>query len=267
MPASTQPMQLIDSHCHLDRLELTPGQTLDELLNAARQLGVRHFLNIGVERESFPDVLAIAERYDDVSCTVGVHPLYEGIHQQNIDWMRDAAKHPKVMAIGETGLDYHYAADSKSAQQQSFRAHIRLARELKLPLIIHTREAQDDTLQIMAEEGAAEVGGILHCFTESWQMAEAALKLGFHISLSGIVTFRNAESLREVARNVPADRLLIETDSPWLAPVPHRGKSNQPAFVLNVAECIAGERKCSVAELAALTTTNFLRLFPRISLN
>lgn len=259
-------MQLIDSHCHLDRLELAPGQTLDDLLNAARSLGVQHFLNIGVERESFPEVLTIAERYDDVSCTVGVHPLYEGIHQHNIDWMREAATHPKVMAIGETGLDYHYAAESKAAQQQSFRAHIRLARELNLPLIIHTREAQEDTLAIMAEEGASEVGGILHCFTESWEMAEAALQLGFHISLSGIVTFRNAEALREVARRVPDERLLIETDSPWLAPVPHRGKSNQPAFVLNVAECIARERQCSVPELAALTTANFLRLFPRIRL-
>lgn len=260
-------MQLIDSHCHLDRLELPPGTTLDDELNRARALGVKHFLNIGVERESFPHVLSLAEQYADVSCTVGVHPLYEGIHEHNIEWMRGAAQHPKVMAIGETGLDYHYAPDSKAAQQQSFRKHIQLAVELALPLIIHTRAAQDDTLAIMREEGAERVGGILHCFTENWSMAEQALALGFHISLSGIVTFRNADALREVARRVPDNRLLIETDSPWLAPVPHRGKSNVPAYVFDVAECVARERQCSVEVLAQQTTENFLRLFPRIRID
>ena len=259
-------MHLIDSHCHLDRLEIAAGQTLAGLLDQARARGVKHFLNIGVERESFSAVLTIAEQNDDVSCSVGVHPLYEGIHQSNIDWMREAAKHPKVVAIGETGLDYHYAADSQAAQQRSFRAHIQLARELSLPLIIHTREAKEDTLNILREEGGDAIGGVLHCFTEDWPMAKAAIDLGFYISLSGIVTFRNADALREVARKVPNDRLLLETDSPWLAPIPHRGKTNVPAYVVDVANAVAKERGTTAEALAVLTSENFARLFTRAKL-
>lgn len=256
-------MKFIDSHCHLDRLELPDGLTLFDALQQARSRGVCHFLNIGVEQESFSQVLTIAEAHTDVSCSVGTHPLYEGIHVSDFAWVRAAANHPKVVAIGETGLDYYYNPDSADAQQRSFRAHIQLARELGLPLIVHTRQAQQDTLQLLKDEGASEFGGVLHCFTEDWDMAAAALDLGFYISLSGIVTFRNADSLREVARNVPADRLLIETDSPWLAPVPYRGKSNLPAYVVEVAQCIANERKVELAVLAEQTTTNFQRLFRR----
>lgn len=256
-------MHIIDSHCHLDRLEIPAGQSLTSVMEQARARGVKHFLNIGVERESFAAVLAIAEQNEDVSCSVGVHPLYEGIHQSNIEWMREAAKHPKVVAIGETGLDYHYAADSQDAQRRSFRAHIQLARELNLPLIIHTREAKEDTLALLREESAATVGGVLHCFTEDWPMAKAAIELGFYISLSGIVTFRNADALREVARKVPDDRLLIETDSPWLAPIPHRGKTNVPAYVVDVANAVAKERGITPERLASITSENFVRLFAR----
>ncbi|WP_328820723.1 TatD family hydrolase [Permianibacter fluminis] len=256
-------MKFIDSHCHLDRLELPEGVTLEQVMNEARARGVCHFLNIGVEQDSFPQVLAIAEAHADVSCSVGTHPLYEGIHETNFDWVRSAANHCKVVAIGETGLDYYYKPESAEAQQRSFRAHIRLARELGLPLIVHTRQAQTDTLNLLKEEGASEFGGVLHCFTEDWPMAAAALELGFYISLSGIVTFRNADSLREVARNVPPDRLLIETDAPWLAPVPYRGKSNLPAYVVEVAQCIARERGISLDALAAQTTANFCQLFRR----
>lgn len=256
-------MKFVDSHCHLDRLELPEGVTLSQTLRDARDRGVCHFLNIGVERESIPQVLAIAEAHADVSCSVGTHPLYEGIHASEFDWIRDVALHPKVVAIGETGLDYYYQPDSAEAQRRSFRAHIGMARELGLPLIVHTRQAQQDTLQLLKAEGASAFGGVLHCFTEDWEMASAALDLGFYISLSGIVTFRNADSLREVARKVPADRLLIETDSPWLAPVPYRGKSNLPAYVVEVAQCIARERGVELASVAAQTTANFCRLFHR----
>ncbi len=256
-------MFLIDSHCHLDRLELNENQTLDSVLNDARGRGVGHFLNIGVERETFGDVLAIAEKYADVSCTVGVHPLYEGIHQHNVDWLSDAANHAKVVAIGETGLDYYYNQETAQAQQQSFRAHIQVARQKQLPLVIHTRMAQADTLAILREERASDVGGVLHCFTETWDMAKQALDLGFYISLSGIVTFRNAVDLRDVAKKVPQDRLLVETDSPWLAPVPYRGKTNLPTYVVEVAQCVAQERAVTSDTLALATTENFYRLFSR----
>lgn len=250
---------LIDSHCHLDRLETDA----EAALVAARARGIGHFVNIGVERESFPQVLAFAEAHDDVSCTVGTHPLYDGIHDESIEWMRAVATHPKVIALGETGLDYHYKPETAEAQRKSFRAHIRLARELKLPIIVHTRAAQDDTLQILREESAHECGGVLHCFTESYEMASAAIDLGFYVSFSGILSFRNATDLRACAAKLPADRLLVETDAPWLAPVPYRGKTNVPAYVVEVAECLAQVRGVSVDDIAATTTENFRRLFTR----
>lgn len=256
-------MFVVDSHCHLDRLELLPGTTLDVALNAARGRGVGYFLNIGVERETFAEVSRIASLYDDVSCTVGIHPLYEGIHQHNIEWLNANASHPKVVAIGETGLDYYYNRDSAEDQQISFRAHIQVARQHQLPVVIHTRMAQGDTLQILREECASEIGGVLHCFTETWDMARQALDLGFYISLSGIVSFRNAVELREVAKKVPVDRLLVETDAPWLAPVPYRGKTNMPAYVVEVAQCVAEQRGVSLDQLAEQTTANFFQLFKR----
>ena len=196
-----------------------------------------------------------------VFASCGVHPL-----DQESPWspelLRQLAAEPRVVAIGETGLDYFYHPEHKLIQQQAFREHIRVARELHKPLIIHTRDAQEDTLAILKEEGADSVGGVLHCFTEDWAMAEAAMALGFYISISGIVTFRNADRLREVTRRLPAERLLIETDSPYLAPVPHRGQENEPAYVRDVAEYVAWLRNTTVEEIAALTSENFFRLFP-----
>jgi TatD DNase family protein len=191
-----------------------------------------------------------------------VHPEYSDTQEPSEDQLVALAAHPKVIAIGETGLDYFWHKDAPEWQRDRFRVHIRVARRCALPLVIHTRDAAPDTLRLMAEEGAGEAGGIMHCFTESWEVAAAALDLGFHISFSGIVTFKNALQIKEVARKVPMDRLLIETDAPYLAPVPYRGKTNEPGFVLHVAEEIAKLRGLSVETVAEITTNNFVRLFP-----
>lgn len=254
---------LIDSHCHLDRLDLSAyGGSLDAALDAARARGVGHFLCIGVSAENAAIVKALAERYVDVDCSVGVHPLdLEPGAEPALDWLLAELAHPKVVAIGETGLDYHYEPESAALQQASFRLHLEAARITGKPVIVHTREARADTLALL-REAALPQAGVLHCFTEDWEMARAALDLGFYISLSGIVTFRNAEALRDVARQVPADRLLVETDSPYLAPVPHRGKPNLPEYVRDVAEYLALLRGVSCETLAEQTTANFKRLFP-----
>jgi TatD DNase family protein len=254
---------LIDSHCHLDRLDLAAhGGSLDAALDAARAAGVGHFLCIGVSADNAATVKGLAERYDDVDCSVGVHPLdLEPGAEPALDWLLDELEHPKVVAIGETGLDYHYEPESASLQQASFRLHLEAARITGKPVIVHTREARADTLALL-REAALPQAGVLHCFTEDWEMAKAALDIGFYISLSGIVTFRNAEALREVARQVPVDRLLVETDSPYLAPVPHRGKPNLPQYVREVAEYLAVLRGVSYEVLAEQTSNNFKRLFP-----
>lgn len=254
---------LIDSHCHLDRLDLAAyGGSLDHALAAARARGVGHFLCIGVSAGNAATVKALAERYADVDCSVGVHPLdLEPGAEPALDWLLGELAHPKVVAIGETGLDYHYEPESAALQQASFRLHLEAARITGKPVIVHTREARADTLALL-REAALPQAGVLHCFTEDWDMARAALDMGFYISLSGIVTFRNAEALREVARQVPADRLLVETDSPYLAPVPHRGKPNLPEYVREVAEYLALLRGVSSEALAEQTTANFKRLFP-----
>lgn len=254
---------LIDSHCHLDRLDLAAhGGSLDAALDAARAAGVGHFLCIGVSADNTATVKGLAERYADVDCSVGVHPLdLEPGAEPALDWLLDELEHPKVVAIGETGLDYHYEPESASLQQASFRLHLEAARITGKPVIVHTREARADTLALL-REAALPQAGVLHCFTEDWEMAKAALDIGFYISLSGIVTFRNAEALREVARQVPADRLLVETDSPYLAPVPHRGKPNLPQYVREVAEYLAVLRGVSYETLAEQTSNNFKRLFP-----
>lgn len=222
-------------------------------------------LCVSVTLESFPEIRAIAGAHANIYASVGVHPNERDGRDPTRDELVALANDDRVVAIGETGLDYFRSKDDvggdMSWQQQRFRAHIQAARTARKPLIIHTREAADDTLRLMREERAGEAGGVMHCFTESWEVARAALDLGFYISLSGIVTFRNAEALREVAKQVPADRLLIETDSPYLAPVPFRGKSNEPAFVRHVAECVAGLRGVSLEELADRTTRNFFDLF------
>ncbi|MGP0174089.1 TatD family hydrolase [Pseudomonas sp. NCHU5208] len=254
---------LIDSHCHLDRLDLAAhGGSLDAALDAARAAGVGHFLCIGVSADNAATVKNLAERYADVDCSVGVHPLdLEPGAEPALDWLLGELAHPKVVAIGETGLDYHYEPESAALQQASFRLHLEAARITGKPVIVHTREARADTLALL-REAALPQAGVLHCFTEDWEMAKAALDIGFYISLSGIVTFRNAEALREVARQVPADRLLVETDSPYLAPVPHRGKPNLPQYVREVAEYLAVLRGVSYETLAEQTGNNFKRLFP-----
>lgn len=254
---------LIDSHCHLDRLDLAAhGGSLDAALDAARAVGVGHFLCIGVSADNAATVKGLAERYADVDCSVGVHPLdLEPGAEPALDWLLGELAHPKVVAIGETGLDYHYEPESAALQQASFRLHLEAARITGKPVIVHTREARADTLALL-REAALPQAGVLHCFTEDWEMAKAALDIGFYISLSGIVTFRNAEALRDVARQVPADRLLVETDSPYLAPVPHRGKPNLPQYVREVAEYLALLRGVSYETLAEQTSNNFKRLFP-----
>ncbi|WP_161866443.1 TatD family hydrolase [Pseudomonas yangonensis] len=254
---------LIDSHCHLDRLDLAAhGGSLDAALDAARAVGVGHFLCIGVSADNAATVKGLAERYADVDCSVGVHPLdLEPGAEPALDWLLGELAHPKVVAIGETGLDYHYEPESAALQQASFRLHLEAARITGKPVIVHTREARADTLALLREVALPQAG-VLHCFTEDWEMAKAALDIGFYISLSGIVTFRNAEALREVARQVPADRLLVETDSPYLAPVPHRGKPNLPQYVREVAEYLAVLRGVSYETLAEQTSSNFKRLFP-----
>ncbi|MCQ4294760.1 TatD family hydrolase [Pseudomonas stutzeri] len=254
---------LVDSHCHLDRLDLTAHDgSLDAALDAARACGVEHFLCIGVSADNAAAVRALAERYVDVDCSIGVHPLdLEPSSQPVLDWLLGELQHPHVVAIGETGLDYHYEPEAAQMQQKSFRLHLEAARQTGKPVIVHTRAARADTLDLL-REAALPQAGVLHCFTEDWDMAKAALDLGFYISLSGIVTFRNADALRDVARKVPADRLLVETDAPYLAPVPYRGKANLPQYVREVAEFLAELRGVSFDVLAEQTTSNFKALFP-----
>ncbi|MFD2641043.1 TatD family hydrolase [Pseudomonas japonica] len=254
---------LVDSHCHLDRLDLAAHDgSLDAALGAARARGVGHFLCIGVSADNAAQVKALAERYADVDCSVGVHPLdLAPGAEPALDWLLQELNHPHVVAIGETGLDYHYEPEAAELQQASFRLHLDAARITGKPVVIHTRAARADTLALL-REAALPQAGVLHCFTEDWEMARAALDLGYYISLSGIVTFRNADALRDVARQVPADRLLVETDSPYLAPIPHRGKPNLPEYVRDVAEFIALVRGERYEQLAEQTTANFRRLFP-----
>lgn len=252
--------RLIDSHCHLDFDGLS--NRLPDVLAAMASNDVAGCMTIGVTLEEAPQVLAIAEAHEQVFASVGVHPEYADHQEPDVETLCALAQHPKVLAIGETGLDYHWHKDRPEWQRERFRVHIRAAKLLNKPLVIHTRESAEDTLAILKEEGASAVGGILHCFTESLAVAEEAIALGFYISISGIVSFKKAEQVHEVARSVPLDRLLVETDSPYLAPVPFRGKPNEPAFVRHVAEAIADLRQISYAEVAEASSRNFLKLFP-----
>ncbi|WP_416423153.1 TatD family hydrolase [Pseudomonas sp. App30] len=254
---------LVDSHCHLDRLDLAQHDgSLDAALQAARDRGVGHFLCIGVSADNAGAVKAVAEQYADVDCSVGIHPLdLKPGEAPALKWLLEELDHPRVVAIGETGLDYHYEPEAAELQQASFRLHLEAASIIGKPVIIHTRGARADTLDLLREAKLPQAG-VLHCFTEDWDMAKAALDMGYYISLSGIVTFRNADALRDVARQVPADRLLVETDSPYLAPIPHRGKPNLPQYVREVAEFLALVRGESYEQLAEQTTANFKRLFP-----
>ena len=263
---------LIDSHCHLDRLDLTSfDNSLDCLLSDARNKGVGGFLAVGIDLESSRALIDIAQSHRDVYVSVGVHPLQpdsaetEGRDREkalpDVEALLRLAESPQVVAIGETGLDCHYSADTLEWQRQSFLRHAEASRRCRKPLIVHTREARSETLQVIHDHADPEVGGVLHCFTEDWATAKTALDDNFYISFSGIVTFRNAGDLREVVKKVPLDRLLIETDSPWLAPVPHRGKSNQPQYVAEVARCVADLLGLSEEALKEQTCDNFNRLF------
>jgi TatD DNase family protein len=252
---------LVDSHCHLDFPDL--ADDLAEVLAAMRRNDVGCAVCVGVRLEDFPRVLALAEAHAHLLATVGVHPEIAEAREPDIDELVRLAAHPKVIGIGETGLDYHWHEDAPEWQRERFRTHIRAARRIGKPLIVHNREATADVLRLLAEERADEVGGVLHCFTETWEVARRALDLGFHVSLSGIVSFKNAHVVQDVARRVPLDRLLVETDSPYLAPVPFRGKRNQPAYVRHVAETIAALREMPLEALATATTDNFFRLFPQ----
>jgi TatD DNase family protein len=249
----------VDSHCHLDFPEL--AAELPQLLAAMRENAVTHALCIGVDLPAWPGVLALARAHANLHASVGVHPDYTDTPEPTVDDLVALARTPRVVAIGETGLDYFRLRGDLEWQRERFRTHIRAARKAAKPLVIHTRAAAADTLAIMREEGAGEAGGVMHCFTETMDVAQAALDLGFHISFSGIVTFRNARELQDVARAVPLERMLIETDSPYLAPVPHRGKRNQPAWVRHVGEAIATLRGVPVATIAEATSANFFRLF------
>lgn len=251
----------IDSHCHLDRLDLSLyNDDLANVVQAASDAKVNTLLCVSVTLKDFPAMAEKAKPFNNVLLSCGMHPLNQE-DEVNLDQLRVLSDTPSVIAIGETGLDYHYAPETKDLQLDSFRKHIVVAKELNKPLIIHTRDAQEDTLAMLRSEGAEQVGGILHCFTESWEMARQAIELGFYISFSGIVTFKNATALREVAKLVPDDKFLIETDAPYLAPVPHRGKENQPAYVVEVAKHLASIRGQSVETIAKLSTDNFNRLF------
>lgn len=253
-------MQFADSHCH-PHLAPLDAQS-DAILAHARMQGVAHFLCVAVSLDDAPALESIAARHPDVAISAGVHPNEPEPENPGFEALLTAARHPAVVAVGETGLDYFRSeAAAIPAQKLRFRRHIEVARAVGKPLIIHTREAAHDTLEILREEGAKSVAGVMHCFTEDEATARAALDLGFYISFSGIVTFKNADALRAVARLVPEDRLLIETDAPYLAPVPYRGKVNEPAYVPHVAAALAEVRGVSLAALAASTTANYLRLF------
>lgn len=253
----------IDSHCHLDRIDLKPYQNdFSCFMDEAKQQHIEHLLCIGIDMEAYPAMFDLVSDYDNISVTVGVHPNVREGHEPSIDELIELGQDKKVVAIGETGLDYFRCKKSDiDWQHERFRRHIQAAKILKKPLIIHTREAAQDTLRLLKEEGADSVGGVIHCFTEDWQFAIEAMALNFYISFSGIVTFNSAATIQDVAQKVPADKFLIETDSPYLAPVPHRGRPNYPTYVRHVAEQLATLRNTSVEEIARLSSENFYRLF------
>jgi len=253
---------LIDSHCHLDRIDLMPYQNdFANFMAAVGDKKIEHLLTIAIDLESYPAMLALVSDYPQISVTVGVHPNVHDGKEPTVEELIELGRPDKVIGIGETGLDYFRSEGDLGWQQQRFRNHINAAKALKKPLIIHTREAKSDTLRILQEENASEVGGIIHCFTEDWAFAQSALDLNFYISFSGIVTFNSAKEIKNVAKKIPSDRFLIETDSPYLAPVPHRGKPNYPTYVSYVAEHIAELRSTTFVKIADQSTNNFRTLF------
>ncbi|MCC7006738.1 MAG: TatD family hydrolase [Ottowia sp.] len=259
----------IDSHCHLDFPQFR--EHIPDILARMQAMQVSHAMCISVNLPDFPNVLALAQAHTNLYATVGVHPDVEETLEPSVEDLVSRATHPRILGIGETGLDY-YRLEGRNIedmewQRMRFRTHIRAAREIGKPLIIHTRNAAEDTLRIMREEGANHIGGVLHCFTESWETGKAALDMGFHLSFSGIITFKNAKDLQEIVRKTPLDRMLIETDAPYLAPVPHRGKTNEPSFVHHVGACVAQLKELPIEQIGQITSDNFCRLFrpPHIS--
>jgi len=252
----------IDSHCHLHMLKLDNySGDLSALIDQASSVGVEHILCVGTTLEDSKVAIRVAEQFPHVTASVGIHPSEKPEREPTIDTLAELASHPKVLAIGETGLDYHYNDSGLDVMRERFRTHISAAKQLQKPLIIHSRDAREDTMNILREEDAKSVGGVMHCFTESWEMAQEALAIDFYISISGIVTFKKAGNVAIVAEKTPLEKLLIETDAPFLAPVPFRGKQNEPQYVHFVAEKIAELKGLSVEEVAKATTTNFKRLF------
>ncbi len=253
---------LVDSHCHIDFPDL--HEDLDGVLDRAKAAGVGYLLCVSVNLEDLKNIIEISHRYTQVFASAGVHPNHDPgvLDSPRYVTLREAAADPVVVAVGETGLDYYRSKGELKWQLDRFRKHIAVSRELSKPLIIHTRRANHDTIAIMREEGASESCGVMHCFSEDWPTAKAALDMGFYVSISGIVTFKNADAVREVARNVPADRLLVETDAPYLAPVPYRGRTNEPAFVADTARFLAELRGVDFETLAQQTTDSFFELFP-----
>ncbi|TBR42207.1 TatD family deoxyribonuclease [Marinomonas agarivorans] len=260
---------LIDTHCHLDKLDLTPyGNNIDQLINAACDVGVKQILNISVELSHSSDILSFTQR-DGIFASIGVHPLYnEGLLETEDELIKQAA-HPKVVAIGETGLDYFYEKTPAihQMQQESFAIHLHAAAQLGLPVIVHTRDARQDTLQLIKTHGDSNVGGVLHCFTESYEMAKAALDENYLISISGIATFKTADELRSIIKKLPLETLLVETDAPYLAPVPHRGKKNEPKYVAEVAQLVADVKGIRYEAVLEQTANNFHNKFSRIDPN
>ena len=254
---------LVDSHCHLDRVDLAPYHgDFSRFVEETRDAGVDHMLCVAIDLEHYAGMRALVANHEGISVSVGVHPNEKDRHEPDVDELVALADDRAVVAIGETGLDYYREDGDLDWQRERFRTHIRAARAVGTPLIIHSRDARQDTLHILGDEGADGVGGVMHCFTENWEMARAALDLGFMISFSGILTFRNADSLRDVARRVPIERLLIETDSPYLAPVPFRGRSNEPRYVAEVARQVGELHGLAPEAVAEQTRGNFFALFP-----
>jgi TatD DNase family protein len=253
---------LVDSHCHLDRLDLSQRDGgLEQVILDAQNRGISHLLTVAVDLDSSKSLVDITAQYPNVYSSVGAHPLQDTeLPIPSVDQLVSLAQAPKVVAVGETGLDKHYGADSYQWQKESFVNHLLAAQEVQKPVIIHTREARRETMDLL-QQFRLQRAGVMHCFTETWEMASEAIDLGFYISFSGIVTFKNADELREVVAKVPLDRLLVETDSPWLAPVPHRGKQNEPQYVYEVAQCVADIKNIDLETLARVTSDNFFQLF------
>lgn len=253
---------LVDSHCHLDRLQLADQpQAMDAVLARARDAGVEQILCVATDLARWPTMMETIEPYANVSASAGIHPLSDEVTALDAEQLLAQIRHPRVVAVGETGLDYHYRPETKAAQLDAFRLHLELSAQESKPVIIHTRDARDDTLALLSEAAPLPAGGVLHCFTESWEMAEAALELGLYISFSGIITFRNAAPLREVVKKTPLDRLLVETDAPYLTPAPFRGRSNEPQYVRRVAECVAEVKQLPLDEVIRATGSNYQTLF------